>query len=159
MPVRLQQIRIAAVENIVTVAGQIVAMTGTFTVDADPRQQILRITMSGFFEPAQIAELRDGVVTALAQLRCPPGRHLTLVDIRQMDIQSQEAVAHFEQLLSTPQVRSRKIGFVVARSLARLQIKRAASQRDAEYFENVADAEAWLTCQTEADAFRAAAAF
>ena len=123
-------------------------MTGAFTVDADPSRQVLRITMSGFFEPAQIAELRDGVAAAIAQLRCPPGRHLTLVDIRQMDIQSQEAVAQFEQLLSTPQVRSRKIAFIVARSLARLQIKRAASHRDADYFEDEGAAEAWLIDET-----------
>lgn len=106
--------------------------------------------MSGFFQAAQIAELRTAVVAALAQLRCPPGRHLTLVDIRQMDIQSQDAVAQFEQLLSAPEVRSRKIGFIVARSLARLQIKRAASHRAADFFEDEGSAEAWLVAQTQA---------
>lgn len=91
------------------------------------------------------------MATALLQLRCPPGQHLTLVDMREMDIQSQDAVAQFEQLLSTPAVRSRKIAFIVARSLARLQIKRAASHRDAEFFEDQATAEAWLVTQTAPD--------
>lgn len=100
--------------------------------------------MTGFFEPAQIADLQAAVLKGLDQLRCPQGHHLTLVDIRQMEIQSQEAVGRFEQLLSTPAVRSRKIAFIVARSLARLQIKRAASHRDAAYFEDEASAEAWL---------------
>ena len=129
-------------------------MTGAFTVQTDPRRRLLRITMSGFFEPPQIAELRAGVAAALDRLHCAPGQHLTLVDIRAMDIQSQDAVAHFERLLSTPEVRSRKIAFIVARSLARLQIKRAASHRDAEYFEDEASAEAWLIDQTGSRATR-----
>lgn len=119
-------------------------MTGAFTVQSDSRRHILRITMSGFFSSAQIADLRTAVAQALVLLGCAPGQHLSLVDIRDMDIQSQDAVGRFAQLLSTPEVRSRRIAFIVARSLARLQVQRAAGQRDARYFEDGASAEAWL---------------
>lgn len=100
--------------------------------------------MTGFFAPAQIADFKAAVSTAIRQLGCRPGQHLTLVDIRQMDIQSQEAVQHFQRLLSLPDVPSRKIAFLVARSLARLQIKRAAGEREADFFEDPVAAEEWL---------------
>lgn len=53
-------------------------------------------------------------------------------------------MAAFQQVLSNPAVTSRKLAFVMTRSLARMQIKRAAASRDAAYFERVEDAERWL---------------
>jgi len=62
-----------------------------------------------------------------------------------MQIQSQETVTAFQQVLGDPRQASRRLAFVVARSLARLQIRRAASERQASYFTSVEEAEAWVT--------------
>ena len=67
-------------------------------------------------------------------LRCRQNEHLTLVDIREMDIQAQDSVVAFQRVLTDPSKTSKRLAFVVARSLARMQIKRAADSRDARYF-------------------------
>ncbi|PXA98323.1 hypothetical protein DMC47_09100 [Nostoc sp. 3335mG] len=61
-----------------------------------------------------------------------------------MAIQSQESVGAFQAMLSNPATTSRKLAFVITRSLARMQIKRAAASRNAAYFETVDEAEHWV---------------
>lgn len=124
-------------------------MTGDFELHVDPKRKLLRVTMSGFFDAPQIMRMAQAVVTTFRQHGFAPDELLTLVDIRQMDIQSQDAVQQFQDLLSTEDTRSRRLAFIVARSLARLQIKRAASHREAEYFEDEASAEAWIAAELE----------
>ena len=43
-----------------------------------------------------------------------------------METQSQDAIGEFQRLLSTPETLSKRIAFVVTKSLSRLQIQRAA---------------------------------
>jgi hypothetical protein len=61
-------------------------------------------------------------------------------------------VATFGDVLSDPRYRSRKLAFVVSKTLARSQLGRALAGRDARCFETVAEAELWAF----ADAARAA---
>ncbi len=105
----------------------------------------MRITMSGFFDPAHIHRFANARDEAHRSLRSRPNQHVTLVDIREMQIQSQDSVTAFQRLLGDPASRSRKIAFVVTRSLARMQLKRAVADRSAGYFdENIDAAERWL---------------
>ncbi|MFK3890658.1 hypothetical protein [Sphingomonas sp. NPDC079357] len=113
--------------------------------DVDPQRDLVRITLAGFFSPDDVARFVAARDAAHQQLRCAPNAHATLVDMRAMQIQSQETVAAFQQVLADPRYTSRRLSFVVARSLARLQIKRAASEREAAYFTTVEEAEAWVT--------------
>ena len=120
-------------------------MTPSFFIDVDPSRNLIRITMSGFFSPDDVNRFIEARDNAHRQLRCGPNEHLTLVDIRDMHIQSQDVVEAFATLLSKPECRSKRIAFVVTQSLARLQIKRAASGRGAGYFnEDAAAAESWV---------------
>ena len=120
-------------------------MTPRMSFDVDPQRDLVRITLAGFFAPDDVARFVAARDAAHQQLRCGPNAHATLVDMRAMQIQSQETVTAFQQLLGDPRQASRRLAFVVARSLARLQIRRAASERQAAYFTTVEEAEAWVT--------------
>jgi len=120
------------------------SMEATFSIVNDVPHGLMRITMAGFFATADIARFAAARDRALVALRTRPNDHLTLVDIRAMDIQAAESVAAFGQLLADPRTVSRKIAFVVDRSLAAMQIRRAAQGRDSRYFEGVEEAENWL---------------
>lgn len=119
-------------------------MKPNFAFEVEPDRNLVRIWLGGFFSPVDVAAFVKERDRAHQRLRCGPNQHVTLVDIREMAIQPQESVAAFQQMLSNPAVISRKLAFVITRSLARMQIKRAAASRDAAYFESVEDAERWL---------------
>lgn len=119
-------------------------MEATFSIRNDIPHALMHITMAGFFEPADIARFAAARDRELVALRTRPNEHLTLVDIRSMDIQAADSVAAFRQLLADPRTVSRRIAFVVGRSLAAMQIRRAAHGRDTQYFADIEEAEAWL---------------
>ncbi|MEO5493706.1 MAG: hypothetical protein ABIR08_06730 [Sphingomonas sp.] len=119
-------------------------MTAQFTVTADPSRDLIRITMSGFFTPTDIDTFRAARAVEHAKLTCGPNRHLTINDVTGMKVQAQDVVGAFQGLLADPAFRSRKLAFVVSRTLARSQLVRALDQRVARCFEDAAQAEAWL---------------
>lgn len=124
----------------------------SFSITVDVPHSLVRITMSGFFEADDIAAFVKARDAAHQQLLSAPNQHVTLVDIREMQIQAQDSVAAFQRVLANPAIRSRRLAFVVARSLARLQVQRAADARDAVYFADVAEAERWLFDESAAAA-------
>ncbi len=120
-------------------------MPSEFAIAADPLLGLIQIDMSGFFLEADIRAFEEARNEAHSQLRCGPNEHLTLVDIRSMQIQSQEAVAAFKQILDNPAYKSKRIAIVVSHTLARMQIERAAVDRDVMYFsEDLLVARKWL---------------
>ena len=119
-------------------------MDATFSITVDVPRDLLRVTMGGFFTTRDIARFMVERDRAHALLQCPPNRHLTIIDMRGMEIQPQDSVDRFQAMLANPATRSRRIAFVVARSLSRMQIKRAAADRDAGYFMTIDEATAWL---------------
>jgi hypothetical protein len=119
-------------------------MSASFSFHVDPERDLVRIRMGGLFTPADIARFLDARRVAHGRLRCGPNRHLTINDLREMKIQPQETVASFGALLAAPEYRSRRLAFVIGRTLARSQLSRALASRDARCFESVAEAEAWL---------------
>jgi hypothetical protein len=119
-------------------------MEARFSVAVDVPRSLVRISMAGFFSSDDIARFVDARDKAHALLRCGPNQHRTLVDIREMNIQSQESVASFQAVLANPRWASKRLAIVVAQSLARMQIKRAANSRDAGYFNDMAEAERWV---------------
>ncbi|KQM65362.1 MULTISPECIES: hypothetical protein [unclassified Sphingomonas] len=132
-------------------------MEATFSIVNDAPRGLMRITMAGFFAEADIARFVAARDRELAALGTRANEHLTLVDIRAMDIQAAQSVAAFQQLLADPRTASRRIAFLVGRSLAAMQIRRAAQGRDTRYFAELDEAEDWLlaTHPTERTAYRA----
>lgn len=127
-------------------------MTPSFSIIADHRRKLLRIEVGGFFMPSDVGRFVAMCDEAVAQLGSLPHGHVTLVDMRQVHIQSQESVAAFERVLAKPRYRARRLGFVVERSLSRMQVQRVAASRDARFFLTVAEAESWLMEPPEAAA-------
>jgi hypothetical protein len=119
-------------------------MSAEYSIQVDPSRDLVRIRMSGFFTPADV----EGFVVARAEahraLTCRRNAHLTLNDIREMKIQSQEIVDAFRAMLAAPDYRSRRLAFIVSSTLARSQLGRALANRHAQCFEDPAEAERWL---------------
>jgi len=119
-------------------------MAAHFTVRAEPARDLIRITMSGFFTPADIEAFYQARAAEHARLTCGPNQHVTLNDLTGMKVQAQDIVSTFQSLLSDPAYRSRKLAFVVDRTLARSQLMRALNGRTAQCFEDRVIAERWL---------------
>ncbi len=122
-------------------------MSASYSVEADPDRDLIRIRMSGFFTVADIAGFVEARRAAHAKLRCGPNLHLTLNDLRGVKIQAQDIVAQFRDLLAAPDYRSRRLAFVVSPTLARTQLMRALANRDARCFGDAVLAEVWLTTE------------
>lgn len=119
-------------------------MAGSYSFEIDEGRDFVLMTLGGFFSPEEIEAFDRARRTAYRKLRCAPNQHVTLIDMRETVIQSQDAVDAFTRSVSDPETCSRKVAFVVSKSLARLQVKRVASSRHAGYFSTFAEAEAWL---------------
>lgn len=119
-------------------------MSADYRIEADPARDLIRIRMSGFFTADDVQDFLAARREAHAQLRCGPNQHLTLNDIREMKIQSQEMVDAFRAVLADPAHRSRRLAFVVGPTLARTQLMRATVGRDVRCFDHPSAAEAWL---------------
>ena len=119
-------------------------MQARFKVEADPSRDLIRIEMAGFFKQDDIEAFRSARRAAHARLTCGPNQHVTLNDLRDLNIQSQDTVAAFQALLASPAYRSRLLAFVVSPTLARSQLSRALNGRDARTFPTIAAAEEWL---------------
>lgn len=119
-------------------------MSANFHVEADPTRDLVRIRLSGFFTADDIEAFLEARRLAHAQLRCGPNRHLTINDVTDMKIQSQDIVAAFRDMLSAPEYQSRRLAFVTGPTLARSQLMRTLVNRNARCFDDQAAAEAWL---------------
>ena len=119
-------------------------MSGDFHIEVDASRDLVRIAMSGFFDEDDIRAFLDARASAHRLLRCGPNEHLTLNDMRAMEIRSQQAVESFRSILAAPEYRSRRLAFVVTGALSRMQLMRTLDGRDARCFEDVESAEAWL---------------
>ena len=119
-------------------------MNAEFSFEVEPWRDLVRIRMAGFFRKADIADFLEARRAAHERLDCAPNAHLTLNDIRGMDIQSHDVVDAFREMLAAPDYRSRRLAFVVANTLARSQAIRALESREARWFTDPERAEAWL---------------
>jgi hypothetical protein len=128
----------------VTLRPYVAAMPGTYALSVDIERSLVFIELHGFFTPEEIAVFDQDRRAAYKRLKCAPQQHVTLVDMRHTQIQSQEAVTGFADCMADPMTRSRRIAFIISRSLARLQVKRAVGARNAAYFLTEEEARAWL---------------
>lgn len=126
-------------------------MDAIYKVEVDPVNNIVRHHLAGFFEPTDVEGYVAARNAAHSQLTSAPNQHVTLVDVRDMKIQQQDIVKAFGAVLADPRQQSRKLAFVVALSLARMQLLRATGSRTAQYFATVEEAEAWLMSDDDHD--------
>lgn len=120
-------------------------MASSFLITADPALNLVTINIGGFFAQPDIDAFEQERDVAHRKLRCGPNQHLTLVDMREMLIQSQDAIVGFQRVLNNPAKASKRIAIVVSQTLARMQVERAAERRDVKYFTSEPEeARKWL---------------
>jgi hypothetical protein len=129
-------------------------MAAKFTFRIDRARGLVRIAMHGFYDVQDVAAFFDARRTAHAELGLAPNQHLTLNDLRGMQIQKQEVIEAFQKGLAVPEEKARKLAIVVDAAMAKGQASRAINSDDTRYFIDIAEAEAWLF---EAEESRAAA--
>lgn len=125
-------------------------MSGEFSIEIDAPRNLLRVRVWGFFSVEDVARYHAAVDEASMALGGAPSRQMMLCDATEMRIQSQDVVAAFQQVMADPKYRDRRVAFVVASSLARMQVQRVIGERTALLFENDRDALAWLASETRA---------
>jgi hypothetical protein len=119
-------------------------MSARFAFDIDRARGLVRITMGGFYTPADVRAFLEARREAHEALGWPANAHVTLNDIREMAPQPQTMVDAFAEMLADPEYRSRRLAFVVSPTLARSQVMRALASRAGRCFADPATAEAWL---------------
>ena len=126
-------------------------MDGAFHFRVVPDRDLIVTTIAGFFDDAVFARYLAARAAAFRELRCGPNQHLSLSDLREMKIQSQEIVAQFATLLAQPAHQSKRLGLVIGSSLARMQLSRALGTRagaNAQLFLDYREAEQWVLTGT-----------
>jgi len=120
-------------------------MSPRFTITTTPALNLVTITIGGFFAQPDIDAFENARNVAHRELLCGPNQHITLVDMREMLIQSQEAIAGFQRVLNNHATKSKRIAIVTSKTLARMQVERAAERRDVQFFSGEpAEAREWL---------------
>lgn len=99
-------------------------MPYSFKFMTDARRSLIELEMSGFFAVEAVPSIAAGMADALKQLYCRPNQHLTLVDVTECQIQSQEIVMQFQKLVTNPAFRSRRLAFVTGSSIIKMQLRR-----------------------------------
>ena len=116
-----------------------------FTIELDPSRDLVRIRLSGFFSVDDVERFQAELLLAHRRLGCGRrGGPLTINDISDMAIQSQDVMVRWGAFLADPAHRSRRLAFVVGSTLARMQLQRAIGSRDAMVFTAADEAERWL---------------
>jgi hypothetical protein len=120
-------------------------MSPAFEIVADPQRNLLRMALSGFFQPEDVARFAERKRAAHAELRCSPNTHVTLVDVSACKIQTQTVVGAFAALIADPRYRARRTAFVTGSSLATMQVRRLINgAADMRLYADPVLAEAWL---------------
>ena len=123
-------------------------MDDKFSITVDRARGLVRIVMSGLYTLDDVRAFYEARRQAHEELGLPKNVHLTLNDVRALKILPQDTLAAFGEMLSDADYHSRRLAFVVAPTLVRAQVVRALDgRRNARWFEDPAEAEAWLLAE------------
>ena len=121
-------------------------MIAEFTIDVEPDAKLLKLTLAGFFDQDDVQRFAVEKAQAHARLGVPPHSHVTLVDVRECRIQTQEVATIFARVLRDSRYRAHRLAFVTAGSLAKMQVRRLIEGLPhARQFDDEAAARCWLT--------------
>lgn len=121
-----------------------VRMRGSYTIEAEPAHDLIRMTLTGFFDIETIRAFGAARYPVIARLGCARNQHITLCDIAGCSLQSQESVAAFQQVLGEGDIRSRKLAMVTGSSLAWMQARRILNRDELACFDTEPEAMQWL---------------
>lgn len=116
-----------------------------YTIECDHRRRMLTLVLKGFWSADEARAFVRDEQQAVRRLGPPAGTHLTLADVREFAIQTQEVSTIIRDLVMNGAATSKRIALVVGgEGLARMQSRRIAEREDMQSFTCVKDAEAWL---------------
>ena len=119
-------------------------MNASYSIDPDPVTGVLAVTLFGFFSVSDIAALRVELLEGIASIGRRPGTHLSLYDIRECKIQSQDVVRALRAMSDTKGVVARRLAVVAGNSLMKMQLSRILVDRETRLFADVGPAMDWL---------------
>ena len=105
---------------------------------------LLSVQLLGFFSIEQMAVLRTELASAIDRLDRGPGKHMSIYDISECKIQSQDVVNAFRSMSDAKHVGARRLAVVTGGSLMRMQLSRILVGRDTRVFNDKEDARRWL---------------
>lgn len=119
-------------------------MNATHIIRVDPEKQLVDITLGGFFDLARVMQVAIDAKAAIDSLGLAPHQHLTLFDVSDFSLQSQEVISALQSLLGNPRYTSRRLAVVTDKSLSSMQVQRVLKRDTAQWFDDRRVAEAWL---------------
>lgn len=123
----------------------IASESGGYEMDSDIGRGMFRIRLFGFLDGDAVRRLHAERRVAIARLGLPPHGHVSLCDLTDCPIQSQETATVFREIMADPSLVSRRLAFVIGRALSAIQMRRIMTGRpDVACFDTVAEAETWL---------------
>lgn len=123
------------------------ATTGAITLSVDPASGRIDVTGAGYWSPPYIDSHFKKVADLVRSHRAAGVPIRVLVDLRKADIQSRETVEHMSRSTSDIYTAGDKVALLVASSLAKIQMRRAADVIAPEFFISLPEAEAWLAAR------------
>jgi hypothetical protein len=123
-----------------------------FRIELDAPNALVRATMWGFMDVAEVAEFSRQEQKAVMDMGYGSGEFLLLINTEGAVIQSQEVVTAFMDIVANSPLKAKRIAVVRGSSLTRMQTQRILMIRDnAAIFAEASEAEDWLLAGTEAN--------
>ena len=113
-------------------------------ITVDRSSGIVRMQLSGFWSHDNFEGFKREVIKAVANLGIAPGEHMILIDLREATLQTQALISDAQAFMAGAENKARRVAFVVASALSRMQTKRLAIRPGIALFETIENAEKWL---------------
>jgi hypothetical protein len=114
-------------------------------VSVEPWRKLVRAKMSGMLSLEEVHAFAVEMREAAGRMGLGSGEFALLVETQGNTVQRQEVMSLFQDLLTRPQLRARRIAIVRHGMLGRMQARRLAEHSEStQVFDNMPDAEVWL---------------
>lgn len=119
-----------------------------FQIETSHADRIISVRMSGGFTLDGARECAAAKEAAVDGLGPPYDAHSTLVDVRDLRVQTQDVFAIFTNFVAMTRHKSRKIAIVGGEGTARMQFRRVAEREplrdNMRFFSALGEARDWL---------------
>ena len=119
-----------------------------YKIETSPADRLICIRMIGGFTLDEARECAAAKEAAVQALGPPFDAHSSLVDVRDLRIQTRDVFAIFTSFVAKTKHKSRKVAIVGGEGTARMQFRRVAEREplrdDMRFFTAVDEARGWL---------------
>ena len=119
-----------------------------YEIETSHADRIISVRMIGGFDLEGARECAAAKEAAVNGLGPPYDAHSTLVDVRDLRVQTKDVFAIFTNFVAMTKHKSRKIAIVGGEGTARMQVRRVAEREplrdNMRFFVAVAEARDWL---------------